>query len=206
MIPKTYVDFYGDSVRWFVGHVVDVEKDPLKIGRVKVKALGVYDNIDDEHLPWAQITVPVTAGIHKGVGQNLGIVKGTQVFGIFLDGQNSQLPLVLGCIPKKEDTNSKALDNYPLNKVYETESGHYKEYDDTKDKERIREQHKSGTYYELRADGSRVTVVKKDDILLVSGDVTIIVQGNASISCVNDVTLTAKNVDINASENIKLNS
>lgn len=206
MIPKTYVDYYGDSVRWFVGHVVDVKNDPLKLGRVKVKALGVYDNIDDEYLPWAQITVPVTTGIHKGVGQNLGILVDTQVFGIFLDGQNSQLPLVLGCIPKKEDTNSKAVDNYPLNKVYETQSGHYKEYDDTEGSERIREQHRSGTFYQLQADGSRVTVIEKDDVLIVKGDVSITVQGNASINCFKDVTVTAKNVAINASENIKLNS
>lgn len=206
MIPQTYIDYYGDAVRWFVGRVVDVENDPLKLGRVKVRALGVYDNIDDEDLPWAQIVVPVTVGIHQGKGQNLGILKDTQVFGIFLDGQSSQLPLVVGSIPKEGDTNSKTDANYPHNKVYETERGHYKEYDDTEGNERIREQHASGTFYELQADGSRVTSIQKDDTLIVNGDVRIIVNGSASIFCREDVSVTAKNVDINASENIKLNS
>ena len=205
MIPQTYIDYYGDAVRWFVGHVVDVKNDPLKLGRVKVRALGVYDNIKDEDLPWAQIVVPITSGIHEGKGQNLGILVGTQVFGIFLDGQNSQLPMVIGSIPKEGDTNSKANDKYPLNKVYETETGHYKEWDDSEDG-RIREQHRSGTFYELQSDGSRVTAIMKDDTLIVNGDVRIIVNGSASVFCKEDVSVTAKNVDINASENIKLNS
>jgi hypothetical protein len=187
MIPKTYIDYYGDAVRWFVGHVVDVENDPLKLGRVKVRALGVYDNIKDEDLPWAQIVVPITTGIHEGKGQNLGILKGTQVFGIFLDGQNSQLPMVIGSIPKEGDTNSKANDKYPLNKVYETETGHYKEWDDSEDG-RIREQHRSGTFYELQADGSRVTVIEKDDTLTVKGDVKLIVHGNVTADISKDLT------------------
>lgn len=205
MIPKTYVDYYGDAVRWFVGSVVDVENDPLKIGRVKVRAIGVYDNIKDEDLPWAQVVVPITQGVHEGKGQYLGLLQGTQVFGIFLDGQNSQLPMVIGSVPKQGDANSKADDNYPLNKVYETQSGHFKEWDDS-EQGRIREQHRSGTFYELQADGSRVTAIMKDDTLIVGGDVRIIVNGNATVTCANDVTLSAKNVDISASEEIKLNS
>lgn len=205
MIPKTYVDYYGDAVRWFVGSVVDVENDPLKIGRVKVRAIGVYDNIKDEDLPWAQVVVPITQGVHEGKGQYLGLLQGTQVFGIFLDGQNSQLPMVIGSVPKQGDANSKADANYPLNKVYETQSGHFKEWDDS-EQGRIREQHRSGTFYELQADGSRVTAIMKDDTLIVGGDVRIIVNGNATVTCANDVTLSAKNVDISASEEIKLNS
>ena len=33
---------------------------------------------------------------------------------------------------------------YPNNHVFETEGGHLKEYDDTKDKQRIHERHASG--------------------------------------------------------------
>lgn len=192
MIPKTFIDYYGDQVRWFVGKVVDVKNDPLKLGRVKVRAIGVYDLIADEDLPWAQIVVPVTHGIHEGKGQNLGILKDTQVFGIFLDGQSSQLPLVVGSIPKEGDTNSKAKDNYPHNKVYETASGHYKEYDDTPGKERIHEQHKSGTHYKIDADGN----------------MTIYADGVSNINIISKegkVSVTAPVVDINAGT-IKLNS
>ena len=100
MIPNNFIEFYGDQTRWFLGSVVDV-KDPMQLGRVKVKVFGVYDDIDDADLPWAQIVVPVTQGIHEGKGQNLGILVGTQVFGMFLDGKNSQLPMVIGTVPKE---------------------------------------------------------------------------------------------------------
>ena len=143
MIPPAFIDFYGDQVRWFIGIVVNVKDDPLKLGRAKVRAFGVYDNIEDKDLPWAQVVVPITQGIHEGKGQNLGLLVGTQVFGIFLDGQNSQLPMVIGSVPKEGDTNERATKaNYPLNKVYETERGHYKEWDDTEGNTRIKEQHK----------------------------------------------------------------
>ena len=163
------MDFYGDETRWFLGEVVDVN-DPEKIGRVKVKVFGVYDNIETDDLPWAQIVVPITQGVHEGKGQYLGILKGTQVFGMFLDGKDSQLPMVIGTVPKKGDENSKASateNMYPHNKVYQTERGHYKEYDDTEDNERIKEHHRTGTYYEMQPDGSVLTFITKDNYSIV---------------------------------------
>ena len=216
MIPNTFVDFYGDQTRWFLGEVVNVKDDPLKLGRVKVRVFGVYDAkegdkylIADEDLPWAQIVVPITQGIHKGKGQNLGILVGSQVFGMFLDGQNSQLPMVIGTVPKENDTgeedtktktpitepdtNSKALDNYPYNKVYETESGHYKEYDDTPGAERIKESHKSGTYYEIDKDGNMTIDATGDKIK----NITIISSGQ--------INVTAPVINVNGTV-VKLNS
>ena len=148
--------------------------------------LNVYDEIADEDLPWAQIVVPITHTVHRGNGQTLGLLVGAQVFGIFLDGQNSQLPLVVGSIPKddgeKSDTIPKSSENYPHNKVYNTESGHYKEYDDTPEKERIKEQHQSGTHWEITNDtftikhnsGSSISMDK-------DGNVTISASGNGEL-------------------------
>jgi len=198
MIPRSFSDFYGDQTRWFIGQVVDNKNDPLKLGRVKVKVFGVYDDIADEDLPWAQIIVPVTQGIHEGKGQNLGILVGTQVFGVFMDGQSSQLPLVIGTIPKEGDAHERTKANYPYNKVYATESGHYKEYDDTEGEERIKEHHKSGTHYELQADGSRVTVIQKNDTLTVMGDVTINVTGSVNLKAGQSVTVSAPVIKLNS--------
>ena len=206
MIPNNFIEYYGDQTRWFLGEVVKVKDDPLKLGRVKVKVFGVYDDIDDAHLPWAQIVVPVTQGVHEGKGQYLGILVGTQVFGIFLDGQNSQLPMVIGTVPKEGDANPKADANYPTNKVYETETGHYKEYDDTAGAERIKEAHTSGTYYEMQADGSIVTFITKDSYSIVLGDESVTIAGKVTINVGGDVDLTAGGtVSINA-KNLKLNS
>lgn len=209
MIPNNFIEYYGDQTRWFLGEVVKVEDDPLKLGRVKVRVYGVHDDkelIQDAHLPWAQIVVPVTQGVHEGKGQYLGILVGTQVFGIFLDGQNSQLPMVIGTVPKEGDANPKADANYPTNKVYQTETGHYKEYDDTAGAERIKESHKSGTYYEMQADGSIKTHITKDNYSVVLGDESVTISGKVTINVVGDVDLTAGgNVSINA-KNLKLNS
>ena len=193
MIPNTFIDFYGDQTRWFLGEVVNVKDDPLKLGRVKVRVFGVYDDIKDEDLPWAQIVVPVTTGVHEGKGQYLGILVGTQVFGMFLDGKNSQLPMVIGTVPKvidtgevdsdknpilKSDANPKAEANYPHNKVYETETGHFKEYDDS-GTGRIREQHQDGTYYEMTDDGihiygnTKVTIHGKGEVNVVAPVVSV---------------------------------
>ena len=45
---------------------------------------------------------------------------------------------------------------YPYNNVVQTESGHFQEFDDTPGAERIRTQHRAGTYTEIRPDGSEV--------------------------------------------------
>ena len=200
MIPNNFIEFYGDQTRWFFGSVVDV-MDPEKLGRVKVRVFGVYDSKDEENknliadndLPWAQIVVPVTTGIHEGKGQNLGLLVGTQVFGMFLDGKSSQLPMVIGTVPKvidtgevdsdknpilKSDANPKAEANYPHNKVYETETGHFKEYDDS-GTGRIREQHQDGTYYEMTDDGihiygnTKVTIHGKGEVNVVAPVVSV---------------------------------
>ena len=206
MIPSNFIEYYGDQTRWFLGEVVNVKDDPLKLGRVKVKVFGVYDDIADADLPWAQIVVPVTQGVHEEQGQYLGILKGTQVFGIFLDGQNSQLPMVIGTVPKEGDANPKAKENYPTNKVYQTETGHYKEYDDTAGAERIKEAHTSGTYYEMQADGSIVTFITKDSYSIVLGDESVTIAGKVTVNVGGDVDLTAGGtVSINA-KNLKLNS
>ena len=154
MIPKTFLDYYGDQTRWFLGEVVNVADDPMKLGRARVRIFGVYDNIEEEDLPWAQIVVPVTQSTYMGNGQNLGLLPGAQVFGMFLDGQNSQLPLIVGAIPVQRDTHPRALTEgeYPHNKVYATTRGHYKEYDDTDGKERIKEFHTSGSTWEITND------------------------------------------------------
>ncbi len=90
--------FYGDQTRWFIGKVVD-NNDPLRLGRVRINILGIHDNIADAgDLPWASMVLPTTeGGVSTGFPPSLDL--GAQVFGIFLDGVQSQLPLVIGSIP-----------------------------------------------------------------------------------------------------------
>ena len=52
---------------------------------------------------------------------------------------------------------------YPFNHVYETESGHIMEYDDTPGGERIAQMHRSGTHYEIDHNGTKTDYVKGDN-------------------------------------------
>ena len=70
--------------------------------------------------------------------------------------------------------------SYPHNHVYESESGHIREMDDTPGSERIHERHASGSGYEIHPDGSKVTRVKKDNYDLITGDSFVHIKGDQS--------------------------
>jgi len=103
--------YYGDQTRWFLGRVISIQ-DPLQLGRVKVRIHGIHspdiEDISEFDLPWAHVSIPVTEGGTSGLGTNVGIKESSQVFGIFLDGEESQIPFVLGSIPKIESGLSQA--------------------------------------------------------------------------------------------------
>lgn len=73
---------------------------------------------------------------------------------------------------------------YPYNTVEESDSGHVKEVDDTPGAERIKESHRTGTFYEIHPDGSRVTKVVKDDFSVTIGDKGVKVDGVCAVHVV----------------------
>ena len=118
MIPSIYKEYYGDETRWFIGSVLSIN-DPEELGRVKVRIFGIHsDNtvdIPNADLPWAHVVVPITEGGSSGIGTNVGIKPLAQVYGIFIDGKNSQVPLVLGSIPKIESRSHLQVDAGDIN-------------------------------------------------------------------------------------------
>ncbi len=98
-------DFYGDDLRWWTGIVVDTA-DPYRVGRVKVRIYGVHNEdkneVPDAALPWASVTIPATEGGVSGIGRQMRLLPGALVIGIFMDGKNSQQPVVVGSLPKIE--------------------------------------------------------------------------------------------------------
>jgi hypothetical protein len=71
---------------------------------------------------------------------------------------------------------------YPRNHVFESESGHVVEFDDTNGSERIHEYHTSGTFYEIDADGNKVTRVVGDNYEIVAGSNYVNIKGNANLT------------------------
>jgi len=97
--------YYGDNARWFIG-VATNNLDPLQLGRVQVRIFGIHSrrtlDIPNYSLPWATVLQPNTAGGTSGIGMMPQILPGAQVFGMFLDGETSQVPCILGVMPKIE--------------------------------------------------------------------------------------------------------
>ena len=196
--------------------------------------------ISTEDLPWAQVAMSTSNPGTSGLGTSPSfLVEGSWVIGFFLDGSRAQEPCVIGSLPgipaqqknntdgftdpngkfpkpeyiDKPDINKRALANYPFNKVFESESGHVIEIDDTPGLERISETHKSGTGYEVDENGNKVTRIKNDNYTIIAGDDTVDISGNAhltisgnlrlsvsggcSITSGGDMSLTAPRIDLN---------
>ena len=112
---------HGFGLLGFVG-VVEDRMDPKQLGRVRVRCFGMHTEdlcndsgsdstqsgsgsgkprcIDTSQLPWATVSIPTSYGAMNGVGMSsTGLVEGTWVFGMFVDGEAAQQPIVLGSLP-----------------------------------------------------------------------------------------------------------
>src|SRR5210317_680085 len=99
--------FLGISnFKWFIG-VVEDRNDPLKVGRLKVRCLGINtsdkNKITTADLPWASVSLPITSSGISGLGHSAtGIVEGSWVWGYFRDGEYLMQELVVvGTLPGK---------------------------------------------------------------------------------------------------------
>lgn len=86
---------------------------------------------------------------------------------------------------------------YPHNKTITTKSGHIFEVDDTEDEERIHEYHKTGTFYEIDKDGTKVTrlvfdnyvIIARDNYCNIKGDCKVTIDSDAETYIKGDYTL-----------------
>jgi hypothetical protein len=98
---------------------------------------------------------------------------------------------------------------YPFNTVEESDSGHLREIDDTPGHERIKETHRTGTFYEIHPDGSKVTRIVKDnyevtvgdDFAVIEGRCSVYVEGKADFYCLDDINVkTERNATVTATQ------
>ena len=101
---------------------------------------------------------------------------------------------------------------YPYNKVYETESGHIRELDDTSGNERIHERHRTGTSYEIDKDGNKVEIIKGSSFRLLSSKEQVQIQGDSDISIdgrhkiyINKTNVAGNNYDIQVGTGANVN-
>lgn len=104
---------------------------------------------------------------------------------------------------------------YPFNKVYETESGHIQEFDDTPGQERINTYHRAGTFTEVDANGTQVNYIVGDNFILmeqngcihVAGECNITVDGNTNIYARSDANIKVEqNAKVEVGNNLEIGS
>lgn len=90
---------HGADLKWWIGTVEDVN-DPLQMNRVRVRIWGLHSHILDEMpvdvLPWASVMLPTTEPGMNGTVH--GLLLNSWVIGFFMDGPNSQNPIVIGTV------------------------------------------------------------------------------------------------------------
>lgn len=220
---------------WWFG-VVEDRDDPQKLGRVKVRVHNFHGDkvkTPTADLQWAFIIMQPTSASYKKTGLSpTGLMVGSTVVGFFADSGEGQIPMILGSLPGIEDRDPTKHDVsllareinplnkntvgpepssaysavYPYNRVYQSESGHIVEIDDTPNKERIHVFHRTGTYMEINHEGRRVNKIVDNDIEVVLKDKTVYIQGNAKVEIKGNVDVTVNgNYNLNVSGDIKIN-
>ena len=119
--------FMGGRFYWWLGQVVDSKlwrenltdkKTPSSEipgwgYRYKVMIMGLHDQGASEKfkekLYWAQVMHSVWGGGEGGSFQTPGIKQGSFVFGWFLDGNDKQLPIIMGVLGKNAVTEIEKL-------------------------------------------------------------------------------------------------
>ena len=119
--------FLGAQFNWWIGQIADdaTWRDNTASGkhesgnqipgfgrRYKVRIIGYHDkqeeSIPSDQLPWAQVMYPVTAGGGQAAAyQTTALRQGNFVFGFFLDGQDQQVPVIMGVLGNNAQTSLK---------------------------------------------------------------------------------------------------
>lgn len=137
---------------WWVGQIAsdDTWRDNMLPGkyarkneapgwgrRYKVRIIGLHDQeettISADQLPWAQIMYPVTGGGGQAnAGATPQLRQGNFVFGFFLDGQEQQVPVIMGVLGSNSQTALSSTIK-TTNTNYSSTSGYAKPATGTKD-------------------------------------------------------------------------
>jgi len=116
--------FLGGGFNWWIGQIADDStwRDNILPGkfadantipgwgrRYKVRIIGLHDReeatIPSDQLPWAQVMYPITAGGGQtNSSQTPNLRQGNFVFGFFLDGQDQQVPVIMGVLGNNAQT------------------------------------------------------------------------------------------------------
>lgn len=100
-------NFIGrDGFRWWIGQIPPIESWEKQVTgsgwgtRYKVRIMGYHPystaELPDEDLPWAGVLMPPGNTGSANVSKTIKFNPGDTVIGFFLDGDNGQIPMIMG--------------------------------------------------------------------------------------------------------------
>lgn len=209
-----------EGLRWWLGIVEDIQ-DPMQLGRVKVRILNEHDeDVDTGDIEWGHILMPNTSACVDGVGDTPNLAIGSRVVGFYMDGNEKQMPMILGSFPTipGNDTSRHSLSwlhrgqntitkdaigneppsayaaQYPYNRTITTKGGHVIELDDTPENSRVHIYHKSGTYIEINNEGRLVIKSVADSFDIVGANKEVYIKGDCNVKCEGTVAIDSPKV------------
>lgn len=112
-------NFIGrDGFLWWIGQVAPESAQKKQLdkegwgNRRKVRIMGYHPSnegdLSNDDLPWAQVLLSTSDGSGAGnYATSIKISPGDSVFGFFMDGDNAQLPVIIGVFGKTKEGASK---------------------------------------------------------------------------------------------------
>ena len=106
---KEHLNTLSPSMNIFYRAVIYNNNDPEKLGRCQVRILGIHDEseipndgIVSDHLPWAELLVPlsIVSGGNSGIGLSSVPINGSWVW-VFFDNGDWNKPVIVGMIEGK---------------------------------------------------------------------------------------------------------
>jgi len=127
---------------------------------------------------------PVEANDEDSSGTGIPTATKPYIKSLSVEAEQETRGLGKNLIQKEivEDANPYISATYPYNHVFESESGHITEVDDSPGAERMFRQHMAGTFEEIHPDGSVVTKIIGDKYEIVIGSENIVIKGSQNIT------------------------
>lgn len=182
---KERQSFHGN----YRGIVEDVE-DPMNVGRVKIRVMSVYDDLDTVDMPWAIYADPFMGG-SKNKGGFFVPDLGDTVWVFFEQGDHMQPVYFAGAPAQPHLPDETREAPYYKNRMWKTKTGHFLEFNDGEETGQgyIRITHRTGSYIMLDDEGN-ITIDSVNDlyenvgrnyVLTVQGDSTEDTKGNKEV-------------------------
>jgi type VI secretion system secreted protein VgrG len=181
-LPPVYGDLHKPIGNIEIAEVVD-NKDPEKIGRVKVK---FYWQNNDAESVWIRVST-----LYSGTGKGILFTPevGAQIIVGYQHGDPSQ-PVMLGSLYPKTDGESYTSDSNNL-KMIQTRGGNYITFDDTDNEQRIILSNENN-------DKTTLSLSFKND-----GSIEIKTQGSLSLEG-KDISIKSQTLKIEADQTIEM--